>query len=87
MAREYTYDTYPPMFTDYEAGIENENYDNEVLMFTVPADWATEFIRKNFHMTVIRFGMEYDWDGTLQIHEAAVLEGVLRKEWIAERDW
>ena len=83
----YTYETYPPMFTGYDAGIENENYDHELRVFAVPADWAIKWMRDEVGMTKEEFDAEYDWDGTCAMHEAATLAGVVLMEWIEERDW
>ena len=83
----YTYETYPPMFSDYENDIENENYDHELRMFTVPAYWAIKWMREEAEMTKAWFDCQYTWDDTFSMYEAACREGVILKEWIEERDW
>lgn len=60
--------TYPPMFTDYENMIENENYDNEVRCFDVPKDWAVAWIRENMGMSLEEFWHEYTYDDTIQMY-------------------
>ena len=44
MKKGIHYDTYPPMMSDYDNCIENENYDNEIRWFCVPDEWAFEYI-------------------------------------------
>ena len=81
-----TFDTYPDMFTDYENMIENENYDNELRLFTVPRDWATEWIRKHCDgITLEEFEYVYDWDWSYQMYEDALTEGVIIEEHMEER--
>ena len=82
----YTYETYPPMFSDYENDIENENYDNEMRMFTVPAYWGIKWMREEAEMTKAEFDTEYTWDDTFSMYEDACREGVIINEWIELRD-
>jgi len=80
-----TFDTYPDMFTDYDNGIENENYDHEVRLFEVPEYWALKWIAENAPWDVPEFWNEYTWDDTYAMYEDAIREGVLIKENIAVR--
>ena len=71
------YDTYPDMMKDYENGIENENYDNEVRIFTVERDWGEKWIFDNFKQDVEDFNTEYTWDDTFAMYEASIKDGTL----------
>ena len=62
------------MLVDYDKGIENENYDNEIRVFSVPMQWALNYISKHLHMTLDEFKNEYTWDDTWQMYEMALDE-------------
>ena len=86
MEKGIHYDTYPPMMSDYENCIENENYDNEILWFCVPDEWAFEYIVQETDYNGFEdFEAEYTWDDTLQMYECALRDGVLISEEIKER--
>lgn len=80
-----TYDTYPDMFLDRDCTIENENYDNELRVFTVPEAWATEWIRHECKMTPAEFDDWYTWDVTYQMYADAIDEKVLISTEIIDR--
>ena len=81
----YIFTTYPPMFTDYDQGIENENYDNEIREFSVPKDWVEKYVSTEFTMTLPEFMEEWDWDASYQMFAAAVSAGVLITDCIRAR--
>lgn len=74
------FDTFPDMFTDYENLIENENYDNELIVFEVPRDWAINWIKTELGMSLEEFLNEYTWDDTLAMRYKADADGVLMNE-------
>ena len=78
-------ETYPDMFTDYDNGIENENYDNEIRVLSVPMWWALGYISKYLHMTLDEFKNEYDWDMSWQMYEMAVSENEIVSDTIVGR--
>lgn len=83
---DVTFETYPDMFTDYENGVENENYDHEYRSFTVPRVWATIWIRQYCDgITLAEFENVYEWDWSYQMYENALAEGVIIEEHIEER--
>ena len=75
-----TYFTYSDMFTDYENGIENENYDYEMRVIKVPRDWASEWVRARFGMSLDEYENEYDYNDSFQMYEDAMYAGVLISE-------
>lgn len=83
----FTFQTYTPMFTDYENGIENENYDNEILVFCVPAIWANEWCVKEFGMSAEEFSEEYTWDDTISMFEDAKADEVVIESHVEERSF
>lgn len=80
-----TLDTYPDMFLDNDCNVENENYDNELREFTVPLNWAVEWIKSECHQTLDEFMDEYTWDETIQMYDAAMHQNVLCASKIVER--
>lgn len=87
MTRGMRFETYPPMFSDWENGIENENYDDEVLVFVVPEEWGEAWIEKNCNCSVREFFETWDWDDGEQMNMDANRDGVLIAEWIELRDY
>ena len=83
--KNITFDTYPDMFTDYENLIENERYDDEKRLFTVPAAWAINWVSKECSMDMKDFCSWFTWDITYQMYTDAVIDGVLVSEQIVER--
>lgn len=71
MKNAITLDTYPDMFTDYDSMTENENYDHERRLFTVPKDWAINWMKKNMGMDLDTFLSEYTYDDTMAMYEDA----------------
>ena len=68
--------------------MENENYDNELLLFTVPYTWLSEeFKQDNFGTFDLDFFLcqEYTWDDTVFLYERAKTDGVIVDERIVER--
>ena len=80
-----TFNTYPPMFIDYDELIENVNYDNEKRVFTVSSEWALKWIDENSHYK-FGFWKEYTYDDTLQMFEDACRDGELISDRI-EPEW
>ena len=80
-----TFDTYPDMYKDYENDIENENYDYERKIFTVPSEWAAAWVNKECEMSMGEFMDEYTWDDTLAMYEQAILDDVIAEEHIDAR--
>lgn len=74
------YYTYPDMFTDYENGIENENYDHEMRVIEVPMDWASMWVRTRYGMSLDEYENEYDYNDSFQMYEDAMRDGVLISE-------
>jgi hypothetical protein len=87
MERGMMFETYPPMFSDYEGRIENENYDDEVLVFVVPEEWCKNWIQKNCNCSVCEFFETWDWDDGNNMWTDAHRDGVLIAEWIELRDY
>lgn len=81
---ELIVETYPPMFSDYDNNVENENYDNEIRVFAVPKEWALKWI-SDFGMTYEEWCDECTWDDTFQMYSDAVDEEVLIRETIEPR--
>lgn len=81
---EFVIETYPPMLSDYDNDVENENYDNEIRVFAVPRDWALKWIL-DFGMTLEDWLDDYTWDDTFQMYSDAVSEEVLIRETIEPR--
>lgn len=86
-----SFDTYPDMMKDYERGIENDNYDNELRIFTVPEAWAAGWIKQFFYEVELDdlgydyFETVYSWDDTYQMYSDAHAAGVLIEEHIEPR--
>lgn len=72
-----TFETYPDMFTDYENNIENENYDYEMRVFSVPDEWLVRWFDLNGIKSLNAFESEYTWDDTWQMYCDAGIDGVL----------
>ena len=87
MERGISFETYPPMFKDYGTMVENENYDDEVLVFVVPEKWCRKWIRENCECSVPVFFETWDWDDGDRMWTDAKRDGVLIAEWIALRDY
>ena len=81
------FDTYPDMMSDYENDIENENYDYELRVFTVPKEWAVSWIRNIWGMDFKEFMDTYTWDDTYQMYVSAKYAQVILEEHIISRDW
>lgn len=79
-------ETYPDMFTDYEEGIENEEYDNQSRWITVPMGWAAGWVYIQYRMGLDEFLGEYTMDDTYKMYEDAKADGVLLNEKITDRD-
>lgn len=75
-----TLETYPPM--------DRENYDNELLLFTVPYSWLSEKYDKDplgtFDLDYFLTD-EYGWDDTLTLYDHAYYDGVIVHEQIISR--
>lgn len=80
----FTIETYPPMFSDYDNYIENEDYDDTIRVFSVPKQWAVDWIKHSGY-TLDEFLQEYTWDETYEMYEDANSEAVIISEWIEER--
>ena len=80
-----TFDTYPPMFDDYDACIENDRYDDELQLFTVPEAWATQWITDHLDMPMKEFMREYTWDETFAMFDAASSQHVVISSEIVDR--
>ena len=79
------FDTYPEMFLDYDAMVENPAYDYQTRWFEVPSDWAESFIAEwasERNRNPDEWGDVYDWDDTWFMYEMADADGVIVKEWI-----
>lgn len=76
------YYTYPPIVT--EDGSENENYDSEVQEFTVPKEWAENWVNDEFE-NLEEFSQSYTWDDTLAMYYDAAKEGVIVSKQIVSR--
>lgn len=72
-----TFETYAPMFIDYEDYIENENYDNEIRVFSVPKALAVDWIFIHYRMGYEDFLNEYTWDDTFNMFGDAIKDKVL----------
>ena len=81
--RVLTIETYPDYWD--EDGNDNYNYDDTLKVFSVPMQWAVDWIQKECEMTFDQFMEEYDWDDTLAMFESAYDNNVLIKEWIEPR--
>ena len=85
--KEIAFETYPPCYWDYDRGIENDDYDETIIVFTVPYDWFLDWIkREDEDMTEEEFMDEYDWDWTEAMREDAYRENVVLKEEITYRN-
>ena len=80
-----TLDTYPDMFLDYDCNVENENYDHQIRLFTVPLNWAVEWMRSECKLTLDEFMKVYTWDETMQMYEDARSENALCATKIVEQ--
>ena len=84
---QITFDTYPPVYWDYDKGIENHDYDETITMFTVPYSWYLEWLENSDDkMTDEEFMDNYDWDWTEAMEIDASAEGKIIDEWISYRD-
>lgn len=74
--------TYPDYYdlADHGIEIENDNYDNELIVFEVPRDWAINWIKTELGMSLEEFLNEYTWDDTLAMRYKADADGVLMNE-------
>ena len=90
-----TLETYPPMVYD---GVENPFYDEELLEFTIPYAWLSEYFYQNNlgDIDEDEYGTDecdltywltnvYTWDDTLEIYNDASADGVIISEKIVER--
>ena len=80
-----TFDTYPPMFKVYEEYLENEEYDEQIRLFSVPKAWAVDWIFIQFRMGLEDFMNEYTWDDTFEMYGAAKAAGVILSDEIVDR--
>lgn len=83
-----TLETYPPLMLDYENEIENPNYDEELLVFTVPYPWLyEEFKRDNFGVKDFEDFLiyQYTWDDTQFLYARATTDKVIVHEEIIRR--
>ncbi len=83
--KTFVIETYPNMFTDYENGIENEDYDTTIRVFSVPYQWALDFIKDNMGISINEFLEIYDWDDTFYIYDHAISQGKVLCEHIENR--
>lgn len=75
-----TLDTYAPM--------DREDYDDVLLLFTIPYEWlAEEFANDNFGTFDLDWFLlnGYTWDDTLFLYERATTDKVIVHEQIVER--
>lgn len=79
------FDTYPPLMSDYDHHIENDDYDNQYRWFTVPRKWAEEFVQEVFHMSLAEFEDTYTWDDTDWMYNQALLEFEVVSDEILQR--
>ena len=89
MRNTITFETYPPMFVDYNTYEENTDYDYTMRVFTVPYDWYIRWLKAR---TFIHgypddetFQNEYTWDDTLNMYDHAVYEDMIIEEHIEGR--
>ena len=83
-----TFETYPDMLSDYETGTENENYDDELRVFTVPKEWAVGWIRDTWNMDLDKFLEVYTWDDTYQMYLYAMYgQVILEEHTVLRKDW
>ena len=80
-----TLETYPDCFDNYEEFIENENYDSEKRLFSVPITWLADYVLNTWGMTLDDFFKENTWDDDWQIYEMAKQKGILYNEIIVGR--
>ena len=79
-------------------GVENPFYDEELLEFTIPYAWLSEYFYQNNlgEIDEDEYGTDecdltywltnvYTWDDTLDIYESASADGVIISEKIVER--
>ena len=83
-----TLETYPPVMLDYENHVENPDYDEQILIFTVPYHWLSDWYKEEeageFDLDYFLIN-EYTWDDTLAIYEQAYTDGVIVEEHIGRR--
>lgn len=77
--RTIFFDTYPHW--------EDEDYDNNLIVFEVPLDWAVDWIETEGEMDFREFLDEYTWDSTIAMYEKACADGVLISEHVEPRFW
>lgn len=82
---EFTIETYPDMMLDYENDIENPSYDDTIRVFSVPRDWAMEWISQKDGRSFDEFMSEYTWDNTYAMYCDSIREGMLIGEHIEPR--
>ncbi len=75
------FETYPP--TTLDDGTDNENYDNEILVFEVPKEWAVHLVEQED--TWENFMQEYTWDDTYYMYLAADADGTVISKVIEPR--
>lgn len=80
----FTIETYPPMFSDYGNHVENEEYDDTLLWFSVPKQWALKWITAD-GTTFDEFMSTYTWDMTFEMYQDATAEKVIISEEIKDR--
>lgn len=68
--------TYSEVFSDFEDYVENADYDSELIQFSVPVNWAVDYIFIHFRMGIEDFMNGYDFDDTLEMMECAEAEGI-----------
>lgn len=81
-----TFETYADMFVDPDEAEENENYDSQLREFTVPREWAAEWVSSFYHESLDEFMSQYTWDDTDQMYNFALLENVLDGMRIIDRE-
>lgn len=82
------FETYPPFYNNYETGEFNENYDNELVVFTVPTDWCERWVKRNRNMELYDFLQEYTWDDTeAMLNDASIADVILSEERVPRDTW
>ncbi len=79
------FETYAPMFTDYETYTENPDYDDQLTVFEVPLEWAEQWVVSNGFKSMRDFFDNYIWDDTYQMYGEALAQKTVISERIIER--
>ena len=77
-----TFDSFPRTFL--EDGTENPNWDDELLLFTIPYYYFIQWLIDN-DIDFDEFMDEYTWEDTYELYECADTDGKVIKEEVIER--